>query len=182
MATYVPSVSDAELTSTWSYTYNSSSGLPYQPTGVTSASKTRTVSLSAIPDGAEVTAVSYSCTTTNSPSSVGTSYIWKKFDNKDGSNLTSSSIKTYLNGLNRKYSGKSLVLYYGMKANPSAKSSPSPTSLKVTFATTLKITYVVYVYFGSGGAWVPCEMYYGRNGSWKQVIPYYGKNGEWKQA
>ena len=102
MATYVPSVSDAELTSTWSYYYNSSANPPYLPQNVTSASKTRTVSLSAIPDGAEVTAVSYTCTTTNSPSSVGTSYIWKKFDNKDGSNLTSSSIKSYLNGLTRR--------------------------------------------------------------------------------
>lgn len=182
MATFVPSISDAELISTWSYNYNSASSLPYQPTGVTSASKTRTVKLDSIPDGAEVTAVSYSCTTTNSPSSIRTNYIWKKFDDKDGSNLTSSSIKSYLNGLNRKYSGKKLVLYYGMKANPSPKTTPTPTSLTVTFKTTLKITYVVYVYYGSGGAWVPCEMYYGSNGTWKQVIPYFGVNGEWKQA
>ena len=180
MAEFTPSIPKVVATCAVGWTYDPLNG-NYVSTTNGSGGDTTDIALDAIPNGAEVTDVSFSYTYVKKPTAINTAYIAARFDDYNGQDLSNSRIKAYLNGLNRQYSGQKLRFFFGAGASRTVASSALG-NLQVSFYASLTITYIVYVYYGSNGAWVPCEMFYGSEGEWHQVIPYFGENGEWQQA
>lgn len=186
MGTYTPTIEIFNFNWSWTWVENSGQWIPNNISPSWN-SKTVSIPLDAIPNGAEITGVEYSTEKTNSPTIFSEKNAVQKLTDSSGTTLTDNNRNTvileYLQGLNKQYTGKTLDIYYAAQCGVGSRSTrPSSSSLKVTYQPSCTIKYSAYVFYGDTGVWVPCEMYYGENGEWVQVTPYVGKNGEWVQA